>query len=194
MQINECHCRQTGLLASIADRIGRAISDDSWPGCAIRFRAESNDALAQRIGNSLLVGPADAPCTQGGGRLRTAKGHRDAVKFRDAATTRQRVECTRDIRRHRRRSAAQKQLADSGQKTLEASVGRAPALGEPDLHIACAQDSSCAAATAEQPRGAGSAVEGARTTPPFAHHPKISARPLSAIASIVSDSFARNIP
>ena len=113
------------------------IGDDRRAGCAIRFRTESNDALAQRIDNPLFVGPADAPCTQGRDRLRMAKGHRDAVKFRDAATPRQCVERTRDIRRHNWRSAAQQQLPDTGQKALETSVGRAPALRKPDLHIAC---------------------------------------------------------
>src|SRR5690349_4004798 len=136
MQINERHCRQTGLLVSTADRIGGLISDDSCPSCAIRFRAESDETLAQAIDNPLLVGPADAVCTQGGDGLETAKGHRDAAKLRDAALPGQRLECARDIRRHGRRSAAHQQLTDTGQKSLEASVGRAPALGKPKQYIA----------------------------------------------------------
>jgi hypothetical protein len=111
------------LLANTADGIGSAIGDNSRPRCAIRFRAKSNNALAQRIDNPLFVGPADAPCTQGRDRLWVAKGHRDAVKFRDAAAPGERLECAGDIRRHNRRSASQEQLADTRQKALEVSVG-----------------------------------------------------------------------
>jgi len=112
------------------------ISDDSWPRCTTRFYCESDETLAKGIGNPLLVGAADTPCTQGRDRLGTAKGHGDAAKLRDAARPGQRLECARDIRRHSRRSATQEQLADTGQKSLEASVGRTPALGKPDQYIA----------------------------------------------------------
>jgi hypothetical protein len=114
MQINEHHVQQPCLLASAADRIGRVISDDSWPGYTTRFCAESDDTLAQGIGNPLLVGLPDPICTQGGDGFGTAKGHRDAPKLWDAALAGQCLECARDIRGHSRRSAAYQQLTDTG--------------------------------------------------------------------------------
>jgi hypothetical protein len=39
------------------------ISNDSLPGYATGFRAESSETLAQRVDKPLFVGPADAACT-----------------------------------------------------------------------------------------------------------------------------------
>jgi hypothetical protein len=40
------------------------ISNDSLPGYATGFRAESSETLAQRVDKPLFVGQADAACTQ----------------------------------------------------------------------------------------------------------------------------------
>jgi hypothetical protein len=62
--------------------------------------------------------------------------HCDAMRPWEAALPRPCLERARDMGRHRRRTRTQQQLADTGQKTLKASVGRAPAFGEPDQRIA----------------------------------------------------------
>ena len=79
-----------------------------------RCRHDSDDPLAHRIGNPLLIGPAFAGGAQGLDRLGTAESHCNLAKFRDAAIARQGLECATDIGGHGRRGAPQEQLAYPG--------------------------------------------------------------------------------
>jgi len=124
-------------MADVLGSAGRRIRD----GCVwgvIRCRTERDDPLTQRTGNSLLIGAAGAGRTQDFDRVGRAEGHGNLTKPGDAMPPGQRLECAADVGWHGRRPAAQQQ-PDAGQETLQPAVGRTPALGEPDLRMACLQ-------------------------------------------------------
>jgi hypothetical protein len=83
-----------GLLASI-DGISAVISDDRRS----RFCAKSEEALAQRVGSPLLIGPADASWAQGRDRFRMTERHCDAMRPWEAALPRPCLERARDMGR-----------------------------------------------------------------------------------------------
>src|SRR6516162_6287867 len=113
---------------------------DNISGC----RAERNDPLAQRIGDPLFVGPSRTGFAQGLDRFGRAEDQRDLAKPGEAASAWHGLKSPGDKGGCRQRTAAQQQLSDAGQETLQPAVGRAPSLREPDLHIARFQHPSSA--------------------------------------------------
>ena len=127
-----------------ADTVGSAVSEIScaYSGSADRGSTESGNPLAQRSTDPLLLGPAGARNAQEFDWLGEAEGYCDRMDSGDATPPRQRLERTLYNCRDGRGAAAQKQLPDPRQETLQPAVGRAPSLGKPDLHLACLEHSA----------------------------------------------------
>src|SRR5271166_6966229 len=120
--------------SSTADAVGSAASA---PAAAPVGAPSAMTRTSKRIGYSLLIGPAGAGRAQNFDRLGRPEGHGDLAKLGDAVPAGQRLERAADTGRNGRRAAAQEQLPDTGQETLQLAVRRSPRLGEPNLDMAC---------------------------------------------------------